>query len=141
MNRKRHLDGRGKGQLIYDFKYDTLTFKIKGRNYKKSVEFQNFIIDIDEEDFVTGIRIMDVSKVSGLNKFLFRNLIHGEFNASITDNVINVRFKFIGRMRNKAIPILPLFMREKDFTQQFTTPVNSKYPMADSEVVVPEIVA
>ncbi len=33
-----------------------------------SIELQNFAIYIDKEDFVTDIRISDVSKVFGLKK-------------------------------------------------------------------------
>ena len=61
--KERHLNAIGKGQLLYDSKHDILTFKIKDRDYKMSVEFQNFTIDIDTENFVTGIRIFDASKV------------------------------------------------------------------------------
>ena len=133
---ERHLDAPGKGELIYDYKYDTLTFKIKDRNYKMSIEAQNFVIDIDEENFVTGIRIFDATKVSGINRFVFKNLIHGEFKASIKDNVINVFFKFVGKMRNKIIPI---FSEKENFTQQLTTTISPDHPIADSEVTVPNI--
>ena len=77
MSEERHLDARGKGELSYDYVHDVLIFKIKDRDYKMSVEFQNFAIDIDSEDFVTGIRIFDVSKVPGLKRIVFKNLIDG----------------------------------------------------------------
>jgi len=83
MNQEKHLNAIGKGECVYDYKYDTLTFRIKDRDYKNSVEFQNFVIDIDTENFVTGIRILDVSKVTGMNKILFKNIINSEFRASI----------------------------------------------------------
>jgi len=138
MEKPRHLDGTGKGEFLYDYKYDILTFKIKEREYKMSFEFQNFVIDIDQENFVTGIRIFDASKVSGLEKHVFRNLFNGEFEASIKDNVISVRIKFVGKMRNK---MLPIFTKEKDFIQQFTSPIQGKQKFVDSEVVVPKITA
>ena len=46
MNQEKHLNAIGKGECVYDYKYDTLTFRIKDRDYKNSVEFQNFVIDI-----------------------------------------------------------------------------------------------
>ncbi|MCD4666535.1 DUF2283 domain-containing protein [archaeon] len=136
MNKIKHLNAIGKGQFVYDYKYDTLTFKIKDRDYKMSVEFQNFAIDIDTENFVTGIRIFDVSKVSGLKKIIFKNLVHGDFKASIKDNVIAVRLNFVGKMRNMIIPI---FSEKQNFTQQVSAPISSKYPIEDSVVTVPEI--
>jgi hypothetical protein len=127
-----------KGEFLYDFKHDILTFKVKDRDYKMSVEFQNFTIDIDTENFVTGIRIFDVSRISGLKKLLFNNLVHGAFEASIKDNIISVTLNFVGRLRNKVIPI---FSKEKNFTQQLSAQVNPKYGIEDSVVTVPKIIA
>lgn len=138
MNKERHLDAPGKGQFLYDYRHDILTFKIKDRDYKMSVEFQNFAIDIDTENFVTGIRVFDASKVFGLKKLLFNNLANGSFEASIKNNVISVRLNFIARLRNKLIP---LFTREENFTQQFSAPVSSKRLLQDSLVTVSEAVA
>jgi len=136
MEKIRHLNAPGKGEFLYDYKYDILTFKIKGRDYKTSVEFQNFTIDIDKEDFVTGIRIFDASKVSGLRKIILKNMKHAEFKASIRNNVITVRLNFVGILRNKLIP---LFSEKEHFTQQFTTYLGTEQKIADSEVVVPNI--
>jgi len=138
MNKERQLNAKNQGEFLYDYVHDILTFKIKDRDYKMSVELQNFVIDIDKENFVTGIRIFDVTKVSGLNKILFKNLVHGEFNASIKDNVITVRLNFVGKLRNR---LMPIFSREEKFTQQVSAAVNPKYPMEDSVVCVPEIIS
>ncbi len=127
----------GKGEFLYDFKHDILTFKIKDRDYKQSIELQNFCLDIDTENFVTGVRIFDVSKVSGLKKLIFRNLTHGEFKSSVKDNIITVRLNFIGKIRNKLIPI---FSKEENFTQQIVTPIESKRKIEDSTAIVQEII-
>ena len=136
MNEQRYPNGTRKGEFTYDYKKDLLFFKIKDRDYELSIEFDNFVIDIDTENFIMGIRIFDVSKVSGLDKMVFRNLVHGEFRASVKDNVITIRLNFVGKIRNKLIPI---FSKEQNFTQQFSTPGSAKHPLADSEIVVPEI--
>jgi len=128
----------GKGEFLYDFKHDILTFKIKDRDYKQSIELQNFCLDIDTENFVTGVRIFDVSKVSGLKKLIFRNLTHGEFKSSVKNNIITVRLNFIGKIRNRLIPI---FSKEENFTQQIVTPIESKRKIEDSTAMVQEIIA
>ena len=128
----------GKGEFLYDFKHDILTFKIKDRDYKQSIELQNFCLDIDTENFVTGVRIFDVSKVSGLKKLIFRNLTHGEFKSSVKNNIISVRLNFIGKIRNRLIPI---FSKEENFTQQIVTPIESKRKIEDSTAMVKEIIA
>lgn len=134
MKKNRHLDGSEQGEFLYDYKYDILTFKIKNRDYKQSFEFQNFSIDMDVENFITGIRIFDASKVSGIDKYVLNNIVQGEFHASMKNNIITVRIKFVGEKRNKMIPI---FAKQKDFTQQFTSQINSKNRFDDSEVSVP----
>ena len=131
MKKNRHLDGKGKGEFSYDYKYDILTFKVKDRDYKMSFEFQNFEIFVDTNDYITGIRIFDISKVFDIDKVAFQNMVQGEFNASIEDNIITVRFKFVGKMRNKLFPI---FKEKENFTQQFTAEVNPKNPMKDNIV-------
>src|SRR3989344_1494801 len=128
----------GKGEFLYDFKHDILTFKIKDRDYKQSIELQNFCLDIDTENFVTGVRIFDVSKVSGLKKLIFRNLTHGEFKSSVKNNIITVRLNFIGKIRNRLIHI---FSKEENFTQQIVTPIESKRKIEDSTAMVHEIIA
>ena len=127
----------GKGEFLYDFKHDILTFKIKDRDYKQSIELQNFCIDMDTENFVTGVRIFDVSKVSGLRKLVFRNLTHGEFKSTVKDNIITIRLHFIGKIRNRLIPI---FSKEENFTQQIVAPIESKRKIEDSIAIVPEII-
>jgi hypothetical protein len=134
MKNKRHLDARGKGEILYDYKYDILTFKIKGREYKKSIEFQNFVADIDSENFVTGVRIFDASRIFGIDKYILKNIIHCEFQASIENNVITIIFKFVGKRRNK---IIPLITKEENFTQRITTPIGEKLHLQDSSVECP----
>src|SRR3990167_3612289 len=113
MNMKtKHLDGTGKGEFIYDFQQDILMFKIQDRNYKLSVELQNFVADIDEEGFVTGVRIFDASKVFGVDKYSLKNITSMEFRSDVENNVITITCTFTSKVRNKPVP--------KQFTQQLT---------------------
>ena len=122
----RHLDGTGKGEFLYDFNNDLLMFKIKDRDYKNSVEFQNFVADIDTESFVTGIRIFDASKVFGIDKYTLKHITKWEFRTSVESGMITVRLSFIGQVRNKEVPV-------ENFTQQLTTSLNG-YNLIDSSV-------
>lgn len=124
--RKKKLTG--KGEFVYDYKYDALTFKMKDRNYKRSIEFQNFAIDIDDKNLITGIRVFDASKVFGVDKYVLKNIIHGEFKADVEKNMITVTIKFAGMQRNR---IIPLFSQKHNFMHQITAPVKN---MVDSTV-------
>jgi hypothetical protein len=130
MNKKRHLNAPGKLKTLYDYEEDILTFKVRDRNYKQSIEFQNFVVDIDEEDFVTGVRVFDASKVFGVEKYLLKNVVEAKFNATIENGVITIVLKFVGKLRNKIIPI---FGEKQQFTQQITTPAG-QYHLEDSTV-------
>ena len=123
---QKHLDGTGKGEFLYDFNQDSLMFKIKDRDYKISAEFQNFIADIDTEGFVTGVRIFDASKVFGIDKYTLKNIINWKFDSLVESGMITIRLNFVGKVRNKEIPV-------ENFTQQLTTSLNG-YKLTDSSV-------
>ena len=126
----------GKLECIYDFTYDILTFHIKNRDYKMSVEVQNFIIDIDTEDFVIGVRVIDASKVFGLKKDILRNIVQSDFQSVVKDNVITVRLTIVGTIRNKIIGSI-----KQEFAQQVTVPLSEKTKVEDSEIIAEEILA
>ena len=77
----RHLDARGKGEYFYDF--------------------DNLVIDFDKEDYMTGMRVFDASKIFKLTKLQLKSISQFEFNASCEDNVISIQLRFAFRLRNK----------------------------------------
>lgn len=100
---KKHLNAKGKGEFSYDYRNDFLVFKIKDRDYLKSIDFDNFTVDIDTKGFITGIRIFDASKVFGLSKLALNNIKNFEFNTKAEDKVISIQLKFTSVLRNKPI--------------------------------------
>ena len=127
---ERHLEG--KGEVFYDYRYDILGFKMKDRNYKSSFEFQNFVADLDDKNFITGVRIFDASNIFGMDKLVLKNIARGEFKVRIENNVVTIVFKFISKVRNR---LFPLFSKQENFTQQITQTAPIK--MADSLVEAP----
>lgn len=123
---KKHLDGTGNGEFVYDLKTDILMAKICNRDYKMSVEFQNFIADVDTEGFVTGIRIFDASDVFGIDKHTLQNISKLDFKTTIKDGLMTVRLSFVGKAKNKDRP-------PEQFTQQLTTTLNG-YKLQDAIV-------
>lgn len=98
----RHLNARGLGEYVYDFVHDVMTFRVKDRDYKKSVDFDNLVIDFDTEDYITGLRVFDASKIFKLSKVQLKNVGEFEFNASVEDNIISLQLKFTSTLRNMA---------------------------------------
>ena len=91
------------GECDYDYKYDILFFKVKGRQYLKSIELGNLIIDLDSEKFLNGIQVLEASKFLGLEREKLREILTWNFVGRIEDNKIEVRLAFQVKSRNLII--------------------------------------
>lgn len=106
----RHLEA--KGEMDYDYANDILFFKVKDREYNFSIEFQNMVIDVDEEMFVTGIQIFGASKFLGLPKLNLREIPKWQFTARIEDNIIEFRLNYQLKIRNQIFEKNPIIIQE-----------------------------
>lgn len=109
---------KAKGEVDYDLKNDILFFKTKNREYVKSVELDNIVLDIDSEGFIVGIQIFEASEFLKMSKINLRDVPKWEFNAK-TEKVqengkavtkIEIRLVFQVRVRNKLIEKNPIIM-------------------------------
>jgi len=112
----RHLNAVG--EYDYDFKYDILFFKVKDREYLKSIETGNMVLDLDSEKFLTGVQIFDASKYLRIDKMMLRKIPRWKFEARIQDNIFEVRLIFQIELRNKIIEKNPII----------TQPIMEKLP-------------
>ena len=103
-----------KGEMDYDYSNDILFFKAKNREYSKSLEFNNIVIDIDKENFIVGIQIFDASKFLRISKIALRSVPKWQFRANIIDNKIEIRLVFQVVYRNKRIEMNPIIMTETE---------------------------
>ncbi len=106
----RHLEA--KGEMDYDYVNDILFFKIKDREYDFSVEFQNMVIDIDEEKFIVGIQIFEASKFLRMSKLDLREIPNWKFTAKLEDNTIEIRLDYQIKLRNKIFEKNPIIIQE-----------------------------
>lgn len=104
----KHL--KAKGQVDYDYKNDILFFKTKEREYVKSIELENIILDIDKEGFVVGIQIFEASKFLNVSKSMLLKIPNWEFSANVNEGRIEVRLVFKIEKRNKIIEKNPIIM-------------------------------
>ena len=102
----------GEGEMNYDYVNDILFFKIKNREYDFSLEFQNMIIDVDEEKFIVGIQIFDASEFLGISKINLREIPKWQFKAKIENGVIELRLNYQIQIRNKIIDKNPIIIQE-----------------------------
>jgi len=106
----RHLEAEG--EMDYDYVNDVLFFKIKDREYEFSIEFQNMVIDIDEEKFIVGIQIFEASKFLRMSKINLREIPKWKFNARLDNNTIEIRLDYQLRLRNKVFEKNPIIIQE-----------------------------
>lgn len=108
--KKRHL--KGVGRYDYDYRNDIAFFKTKGRDYKKSIEADNLVIDIDKENYITGLQIMNASKFLRIDKRYLRECPTWKFEAKLDNNKIEIRLQFAIKVRNQIKEINPIIMEQ-----------------------------
>ncbi|MCD4760017.1 DUF2283 domain-containing protein [archaeon] len=104
----KHLDGKGK--VDYDYNYDILFFKISQREYKKSIELDNIVLDVDKEGFIVGMQIFGASKFLNLTKAVLLKIPNWNFQSNVDGKRIEVRLTFQVMVRNKIIEKNPIIM-------------------------------
>ena len=105
----KHLEG--KGEMDYDYVDDILFFKIKDRGYNRSLEFENMVIDIDNEDYIVGIQIFEASKFLRVEKSQLK-LNKWQFKTLITPTSIEIRLFCEVMIRNKVRELNPIIVQQ-----------------------------
>ena len=132
MKKNKHLDE--KGEVDYDYKNDTLFFKTVDREYDRSIEMDNIILDIDTKGFIVGIQIFEASKFLKMEGIVLRNIPHWKFSTK-TDIVkknerdvtqIEIRLEFQVIKRNRIIEKNPIIMPQ---------PITEKLPESELSCV------
>ena len=111
--------------MDYYYVNDILFFKVKGREYDFSLEFQNMVFDIDKHKFITGIQIFDASKFLGIPRIYLREIPKWKFEARISKKIIEVRLFCQLKIRNKIIEKTPIIIQENkpNFAPQVTATI------------------
>jgi len=111
-NKKRTLEA--KGEMDYDYVNDILLFKVKDREYNFSLEFQNMVVDVDNEQFIVGIQIFDASKFLKIEKEHLRKIARWQFKARLQDNEFRIDLYYQIIVRNKTINnnIYPIIVQQ-----------------------------
>lgn len=105
----KHLEG--KGQTDYDFDHDILFFKTAERDYFKSIELYNLVLDIDKDGFIVGIQIFEASKFLDIAKTKLLEVKNWRYDASINDGILNIRLIFKVLVRNQLVEARPIIIQ------------------------------
>lgn len=108
-NQERHLEG--KGVMDYDYVNDILFFKVYNREYDRSLEFENMVIDIDKENFIVGLQIFDASVFLNVSKENLK-IKSWNFKAVIKPKSIEIRLTCEVNIRNKIKELNPIIVQQ-----------------------------
>ena len=100
------------GQFDYDSLNDILFFKVKEREYEKSIELGDLVIDFDNEEFVVGLQIFNASTFMGLPKGILMNLKGFQLQSQIKNQILTLRLTFVTIIRNKVTEYKPIIYQE-----------------------------
>ena len=100
-----------KGESDYDYKQDILFFKTSERDYSKSIELNNIVLDVDKGGFIVGVQIFDASKFLDLSKDTLLKIKHWQFEATVNKGNIEVRLVFDVVVRNKTVEKNPIILQ------------------------------
>src|SRR3989344_9300574 len=103
---------KSKGIYSYDYDNDILFFKVKWRMYRKSLDFGNLVVDMDNDGYIMGIRIMDAVQVLGMPQVALKSVKDFKLNAFIEDGIVTVELRFSCVRRNNTIMYTQDFVRD-----------------------------
>jgi len=106
---KRILNAEG--EWDYDFLSDILFFKVKNREYAYSIELKNLVIDVDNENYITGLQIFNASTFLNVDKQVLRQMSSWKLEANVEQNTAEIRLIFNVIYRNKLIEKNPILIQ------------------------------
>ncbi len=112
MDKERTLEAEG--EMDYDYINDILLFKVKDREYDFSIEFQNIVVDIDNEQLIVGIQIFDASKFLKIDKGHLRKITKWQFKSRLQDSEFRIDLYYQVIVRNKTVNnnIYPIIVQQ-----------------------------
>ncbi|MFP4655468.1 MAG: DUF2283 domain-containing protein [Methanohalobium sp.] len=101
--------------IDYDFEYDIIYFYSDEVDYKHSIDLDDVILDIGEDDSLIGVQIINASKKFKVPKHSLRE--PKKFNASvkIANNEIKVELSLTVDIRNNMTPKKAFALGDNDF--------------------------
>jgi uncharacterized protein YuzE len=104
---------RAKGEFDYDYAHDILFFKVKDREYERSFELDNFVLDVDGEGFIVGFQIFQASEYFSVQRKYLQLAMGWELQAkaekiSESESRIEIRLIFQVVIRNKILQPEPI---------------------------------
>jgi uncharacterized protein YuzE len=119
-----------KAKIDFDFQSDALYIRPVERNYRSSVqEDRNFILDLDEKGRISGIEILNISKILRVPKAFLRYISSGEVKIEANKDRIMIEIYLSCLIRNRE-NTKTLIMRENNPDPECIKPSQLSLAMA-----------
>jgi uncharacterized protein YuzE len=87
----------------YDFENDTIFFYGIDKKYKTSIDIDDIILDVGEDNSAIAIEILDASKKFKVPKSDLSNILHFNAEISVSKETIKVIMKLVIKKRNGLV--------------------------------------
>ncbi|WP_340819825.1 DUF2283 domain-containing protein [Methanolobus sp. WCC4] len=91
------------GSSDYDLQNDSFFAYSKGVKYKSSIDIDGIILDIGEDDSITGVEILDASKKFGISKYDVQHCRTLNVQIDISAKVIDLKITMNVGKRNAEV--------------------------------------
>lgn len=90
-------------KIDYDLENDSVFIYGSGKQYKKSIDLDDIILDMSEDDYIMAIEILDASKKFNVLKMDLLNVKSFAADIEITEDTIKINMKINIIKRNNSI--------------------------------------
>lgn len=100
--KQKYLNAHGNGEVDYDSANDILFFRIRKRMYAQSIDFEDIVVDIDKEGFITGVQVFNATRMLHMPKTALQRIKNWELHTKSEGKVITIHLTF-ETIKNKVI--------------------------------------
>ena len=86
--------------LRYNFEDDVLVALPLKRKYDSSFQIGDFIFDLNKDNSITGIELLNASKVFGISKTVLKHVVSGKIVLHFSEGVIQIRIQLCSRVKD-----------------------------------------
>jgi uncharacterized protein YuzE len=89
-------------KVSYDFESDIFYIIPMDRVYASSFQMGDIIFDIDDKNRISGIEILNASKMFNVQKVFLKNNISGRLELDVSDDLIKLKLSLTLIIRNSS---------------------------------------
>lgn len=102
---------KNKGEMDYDYENDILYFKVSNKDYYKSLELDNIVVDFDQNNLITGLQIFNASDFLNIDKEQLVKIPNWSVNITTNDGKLEINLVIKIVDNNKILEKNPIIVK------------------------------